>query len=96
MSLSVIEIARIMEQMEESPEKVMFSRLLNELGQQSGERIRSAAKRIPVSILRELTFQFQQVLESRKEEQVEVLAKQLSEQGISADELKAYLAKRHA
>lgn len=94
MSLSVIEIARIMEQMEESPEKVMFSRLLNELGQQSGERIRSAAKRIPVPILRELTYQFQSVLESRKDEQVELMAKQLSDQGISADELKAYLARQ--
>lgn len=46
MSLTTYEMARILEQMEESPEKVMFGKLLNELGNQSSERIRSAAKQI--------------------------------------------------
>mgnify|MGYP005673300393 CR=1 FL=1 len=32
MSLTTYEMARILEQMEESPEKVMFGKLLNELG----------------------------------------------------------------
>ena len=69
MSLTTYEMARILEQMEESPEKVMFGKLLNELGNQSSERIRSAAKQVPVPVLRDLVYQFQQVIESRKGEQ---------------------------
>ena len=93
MSLTTYEMARILEQMEESPEKVMFGKLLNELGNQSSERIRSAAKQVPVPGLRDLVYQFQQVIESRKGEQVELLAKDLAQQGISAEELMAYLNK---
>lgn len=66
MSLTTYEMARILEQMEESPEKVMFGKLLNELGNQSSERIRSAAKQVPLPILRDIVYQFQQVIESRK------------------------------
>ena len=44
MSMTTYEMARILEQLEESPEKVMFGKLLNELGNQSSERIKSAAK----------------------------------------------------
>ncbi|MFW8650246.1 hypothetical protein [Vibrio diabolicus] len=94
MSLTTYEMARILEQMEDSPEKVMFGKLLNELGNQSSERIRSAAKQVPLPILRDIVYQFQQVIESRKDEQVELLAKDLAQQGISADELLAYLNKQ--
>ena len=93
MSLTTYEMARILEQMEESPEKVMFGKLLNELGNQSSERIRSAANQVPVPVLRDLVYQFQQVIESRKGEQVEQMAKDLAQQGISAEELMAYLNK---
>ncbi|MGF1698252.1 hypothetical protein L4D20_21910 [Vibrio kyushuensis] len=91
MSMTTYEMARILEQLEEAPEKVMFGKLLNEMGNQSGERIRSAAKQVPVDVLRDIIFQFQQVIESRKGEQVDILAKQLAEQGISPEELKEYL-----
>ncbi|MGL5429755.1 MAG: hypothetical protein ACRC9S_03295 [Vibrio sp.] len=94
MSLTTYEMARILEQLEESPEKVMYGKLLNELGNQSSERIRSAAKQVPLSVLRDLIYQFQQVIESRKGEQVEAMAKQLVQQGISAEELLDYLKKR--
>lgn len=93
MSLTTYEMARILEQMEESPEKVMFGKLLNELGNQSSERIRSAAKQVPVPVLRDIVYQFQQVIESRKGEQVEQMAKDLAKQGISPEELLAYLNK---
>ncbi|WP_413285547.1 hypothetical protein [Vibrio sp. MA40-2] len=93
MSLTTYELARVLEQLEESPEKVMFGKLLTELGNQSEERIRSAAKQVPISTLRDIVFQFQTVIESRKSEQVEHMAKQLAEQGISAEELKEYLNK---
>ena len=93
MSLTTYELARVLEQLEESPEKVMFGKLLTELGNQSEERIRSAAKQVPISTLRDIVFQFQIVIESRKSEQVEQMAKQLAEQGISAEELKEYLNK---
>jgi hypothetical protein len=43
--------------------------------------------------LRDLVYQFEQVIEARKGEQVELLAKQLSEQGISAQDLLNYLNK---
>ncbi|MCW8334805.1 hypothetical protein J4N42_14120 [Vibrio sp. SCSIO 43135] len=91
MAITTYEMARVLEQLEDSPEKVMFGKLLNELGNQSGERIRSAAKQVPIHMLRDIVFQFQQVIEARKDEQVELMAKQLAEQGISAEELKAYL-----
>jgi len=86
-------MARILEQLEESPEKVMFGKLLNELGNQSSERVRSAAKQVPLPVLRDLVYQFQQVIDSRKGEQVDLLAKQLAQQGISPEELMNYLKK---
>ncbi|EEX67303.1 hypothetical protein CGT92_06980 [Vibrio metoecus] len=94
MSLTTYEMARILEQLDEAPEKVMFGKLLNELGNQSSERIRSAAKQVPITVLRDLVYQFQQVIESRKGEQVEIMAKELAQQGISAEELLNYLQKR--
>ncbi|GIC36974.1 hypothetical protein VCSRO148_2877 [Vibrio cholerae] len=78
MSLTTYEMARILEQLDESPEKVMYGKLLNELGNQSSERIRSAAKQVPLTVLRDLVYQFQQVIESRKGEQVETMAKENS------------------
>lgn len=93
MSLTTYEMARILEQLEESPEKIMFGKLLNELGNQSEERIRSAAKQVPLYILRDIVYQFQRVIESRKGEQVGLMAKELAEQGISAEELQKFLDK---
>lgn len=93
MSMTTYEMVRIWEQLDESPEKVMFGKLLNELGNQSSERIRSAAKQVPLPVLRDLVFQFQHVIESRKGEQVEIMAKELAKQGISAEELLNYLNK---
>lgn len=94
MSMTTYEMARLLEQLEESPEKIMFGKLLNELGNQSGERIRSAAKQVPLHMLRDIVYQFQQVIEARKDEQVELLAKSIAEQGISVEELKKYLESR--
>ncbi|MEH0689981.1 hypothetical protein H4F17_13045 [Vibrio cholerae] len=91
MSMTTYEKARLMEQLEESPEKVMFGKLIHELGNQSSERIRSAAKQVPLDVLRDIVFHFQQVIESRKGEQLDSIAKQLSEQGISAEQLKQYM-----
>lgn len=94
MSLTTYEMARILEQMEESPEKIMFGKLLAELGNQSEERIRSAAKQVPIHVLKDIVYQFQRVIESRKGEQVQSLAKELAEQGISAEELQEFLANK--
>ncbi|CAM3588377.1 hypothetical protein VA7868_02797 [Vibrio aerogenes CECT 7868] len=91
MSMTTYEMARVLEQLDESPEKIMFGKLLNELGNQSSERIKSAAKQVPVHVLRDLVYQFEQVIESRKSEQVESMAKDLAAQGISAEELLNYL-----
>lgn len=93
MSITTYEMARILEQLEDSPEKVMFGKLLNELGNQSGERVRSAARQVPLPVLKELVYQFGQVIDSRKNEQVDMLAKELAEQGISAELLRNYLDK---
>ncbi|SHO56295.1 H-NS-like global regulator TsrA [Vibrio quintilis] len=94
MSMTTYEMARVLEQLDESPEKIMFGKLLNELGNQSSERIKSAAKQVPVHVLRDLVYQFEQVIESRKSEQVESMAKDLAAQGISAEELLSYLNKK--
>ncbi|WP_375751928.1 hypothetical protein [Vibrio sp. HN007] len=93
MALTTYEMARVLEQLEDAPEKVMFGKLLSELGNQSEERIRSAAKQIPLHMLRDIVYQFQQVIESRKDEQVQLLAEELVKDGISVDELKAFLTK---
>lgn len=94
MSLTTYEMARLLEQLDTAPEKVMYGKLLNELGSQSGERIQSAAKQVSVPMLRDIIYHFQQVIAARKDEQVDVLAKQIADQGISVDELKQYLASR--
>ncbi|MEK6215427.1 MAG: hypothetical protein N2B00_15235, partial [Vibrio fluvialis] len=73
MSMTTYEMARIWEQLDESPEKVMFGKLLAELGNQSSERVRSAAKQVPLPVLRDLVFQFQQVIDSRNNVQVDLL-----------------------
>lgn len=91
MSMTTYEMARLLEQLDESPEKVMFGKVLTELGNQSSERVRSAAKQVPVPILRDLVFQFNQVIDSRKNEQVDELAKEIAAKGISAEELLNYL-----
>ena len=91
MSMTTYEMARVLEQLEDAPEKVMFGKLLNELGNQSGERIRSAAKQVPLHMLRDIVYQFQQVVEDRKGEEIASIAKTIAEQGISAEDLKKYL-----
>ncbi|WP_070970934.1 hypothetical protein [Vibrio sonorensis] len=91
MSMTTYEMARLLEQLDKAPEKVMFGKILIELGSQSGERIRSAAKQVPLDMLKDLIYQFQQVAESRKDEQVESLAQLAAQQGITAEELKQYL-----
>ncbi len=93
MALTTYELARIMEQLEESPEKVMYGKLLSELGNQSEERIRSAAKQLPLHTLKDIVYQFQRVIESRKGEQVDLLAQELVKDGISVEDLKAYMNK---
>ena len=94
MTMTNYEMARLLLQLEETPEKVMFGKMLGELGQQSSQRIRSAAKQVPLDTLRDLIYHFQQVIEERKDEEVSSLAKSLAEQGISAEELKKYLESR--
>ncbi len=93
MALTTYELARVMEQLEESPEKVMYGKLLSELGNQSEERIRSAAKQLPLHTLKDIVYQFQRVIESRKDEQVDLLARELVKDGISVEDLKAYMKK---
>ncbi|TFH91261.1 MULTISPECIES: H-NS-like global regulator TsrA [Vibrio] len=94
MSMTAYEMARVMEQLDDAPEKLMFGKVLNELGNQSAERIQSAAKQVPLPVLRDMVYQFQQVIESRKGEQVESLAKEIAQQGISVEDLKQYLASK--
>jgi hypothetical protein len=93
MSLTTFELAKTLEQLEESPEKVMFGRLLNELGSQSEERVRSAAKQVSLDKLKDLVYQFQIVIEQRKGESVEMLKQRMVDEGISAEELRAFMNK---
>lgn len=92
MSLSILELARNLEMLEESPEKVMFGKLLTELSGMSEERVRSAARQVPISGLRELVHQFNRVIADRKDDRVQELANLMLEDGISADELREFLA----
>ncbi|MGR6832749.1 H-NS-like global regulator TsrA [Aliivibrio wodanis] len=94
MSMSIIEMARVLEQMEESPEKLMFGKLLSELGNQSQERVRSAARQVSVPTLRDLIYQFQVVIEERKGETTKKLAEEMAKEGVSLDDFQAYLASK--
>ncbi|MGL4733782.1 MAG: hypothetical protein ACRCWB_01490 [Enterovibrio sp.] len=94
MSISMIELARHFEMLDESPEKIMFGKLLTELSGMSEERVRSAARQVPISGLRELIYQFNRVLDERRGERVSELAKQMASDGISADDLKRYIKQR--
>ncbi len=94
MSLSTIEMARVLEQLEESPEKIMFGKLLAELGSQSEERVRSAAHQVPLKYLRELVYQFNQVIDERRSERIEEITQGLAQDGLSADELYEYVIQR--
>ena len=91
MSLTTYEMARILEQLDESPEKVMFGKLLIQLGNQSEDRVRSAAKQVPLELLRDIIYQFQVVLESRKGEHIQKIANDLKAEGISVEDLKVIL-----
>jgi hypothetical protein len=93
MSLTTFEMAKYLEQLDEAPEKVMYGRLLNELGSQSEERVRSAAKQVSIEKLKDLVYQFQIVIEQRKGESVELLKQQLEKDGITAEELRAFITK---
>ncbi|MGL4826910.1 MAG: hypothetical protein ACRC24_05450 [Vibrionaceae bacterium] len=94
MSISMIELARHFEMLDESPEKIMFGKLLTELSGMSEERVRSAARQVPIGGLRELIYQFNRVLDERRGERVSELAKQMASDGISADDLKRYIKQR--
>ncbi len=94
MSLSILELARNLEMLDESPEKVMFGKLLIELSGMSEERVKSAARQVPISGLKELILQFNRVIDERKDERVQELAEQMALDGISAEELREYLTQR--
>lgn len=91
MAATTYEMARILEQLDESPEKVMYGKLLTELGHQSQERIRSAAKQVPLELLRDIIYQFQHVVDSRKGEHIQSIVKDMASQGLSIEDLKQYL-----
>ncbi|WP_434357611.1 hypothetical protein NF212_16815 [Parasalinivibrio latis] len=96
MSYSTIEMARLLEQLEESPEKIMFGKVLTELGNQSEERIRSAARQVPLKFLRDMVYQFNEVIKERKGERIQELADSIAGDGISPEELREFLANRNA
>ncbi len=87
MSLSTYEVAKLMEQLDESPEKVMYGKLLVELSSLSEERIKSAANQVPLINLKDLVYQFQQVIDSRKEESMELIKQKLLEDGFDSEDL---------
>ena len=91
MSLSMLELARHLEMLDESPEKMMFGKLLTELSGMSEERVRSAARQVPISGLRELVHQFNEVLKERSDERLKELALQMAGDNISVDEFRLYL-----
>lgn len=91
MSLTTYEMARVLEQLDESPEKVMFGKLLIQLGNQSEDRIRKAANQVPLELLRDMIYQFQVVVDSRKGEHIQKIAQELQQDGLSIEDLKRYI-----
>ncbi|MDD1795629.1 hypothetical protein L4D06_19075 [Enterovibrio makurazakiensis] len=96
MSMSTLELARHLEMLDESPEKMMFGKLLTELSGMSEDRIQRAARQVPISGLRELVHQFNKIIEERRGERVQELAQEIADDGISVEELRQYLTQRNA
>lgn len=95
MSLSMLELARHLEMLDESPEKMMFGKLLTELSGMSEERVKSAARQVPINGLCELIHQFKIVIEERRGERVQELAQQIANDGFSAEDLRQFLSVRN-
>ncbi|PCS23044.1 H-NS-like global regulator TsrA [Candidatus Enterovibrio escicola] len=95
MSMSTIELARHLEMLDESPEKMMFGKLLTELSGMSEERVQSAARQVPISGLCELIYQFNKVIKDLRGERVLELAQEIADEGISSEELREYLVQRN-
>ncbi len=74
----------------------MFGKVLTELGNQSEERIRSAARQVPLKFLRDMVYQFNEVIKERKGERIQELAESIAGDGISPEELREFLANRNA
>ncbi|CAH0532258.1 hypothetical protein VST7929_00070 [Vibrio stylophorae] len=101
MSHPEAELARLLKNLDQSksssttsstgPDKMRFSQVLIELGKQSDTRIRSAARQVPLETLSELIYQFQTVLRDRKGERLDQIRQQLIDDGISPEELKAFM-----
>ena len=85
---------KIAEMLADDPEKVMFGKLLTELSGLTEDRIKKAASQVPVSGLRELIYQFNAVIHERRGERMQELLEQMRNDGISADELMAYLEQK--
>ena len=95
MSLSVLELARHLEMLDVSPEKMMFGKLLTELSGMSEERVKSAARQVPINGLCELIHQFKIIVEERRGERLQELAEQISNDGFSAEDLRLFLSQRN-
>lgn len=96
MSMTTIELARTLETLESgTPEKIMFGKLLTELTGQPEERIRKAARQVPIAGLRELIYIFNQVVHERRSERMQEFLTQMNNDGISADEFLHYLAEKN-
>ncbi|MGL4456695.1 MAG: hypothetical protein ACRC4H_04590 [Plesiomonas sp.] len=86
-SFTTFEMAKIMNQLEDSPEKVMFGRVLKELCTQSPERIRSAARHVEIKELRDLVHQLQVVISEKREERKEQILRAMAAEGIDPQDL---------
>ncbi|AVQ87775.1 Uncharacterised protein [Plesiomonas shigelloides] len=86
-SFTTFEMAKIMNQLEDSPEKVMFGRVLKELCHQSPERIRSAARHVDIKELRDLVHQVSAVIEEKREERKQQILRAMAAEGINPQDL---------
>ncbi|CAM4464325.1 hypothetical protein [Vibrio agarivorans] len=69
----------------------LFSKALTNLASQSSERITRAANKVDIETLRKIYEVMVSVLQEAQESKVSDMAVSIAEQGISAEELVAYL-----
>lgn len=86
-SMTTMELARLLERNHEHPEEYLFGKLLVELGNQSAERIRSSAFKMELKNLKTLTAILNEPIEAHKQECVLDLAKTLTKDGYTAEDI---------
>ena len=90
--MSTIDRARLLEKSAVHPEDILFAKLLEELGNQSAERVRSSAMKMDLASLKNLVTLLSEEIDTLKGESARDLLRQMKSEGFETAELQDWLA----